>query len=278
MLRTPLRGNASGAVREGSAGTGGRLAAAVLTQENLSGYKQALTEALRTTGRADDALNERFIELKPGLMATLASPTNHLLTGRRGVGKSTTLAVLQRLAQEKDDWVVFVDVETHKSRAYPDVLIEIFLDILKEISPPVYRVDKLPLRRRIGRIKSVLTDLRDAHQEVVQSKEATDSRDRQAGVSLDGAVHRKFLKLTGGGSRSRSRNQTTSQSSQQTRRKEDFLRDLAPPFPSHLRRRQPFAAQARCWSSSTTSTSSRKRCSRRSSTTFTASRSEAKSG
>lgn len=206
----------------------------VLTQENLAEYKQALTEALRTTGRADDGLSARFVELKPGLMATLASPTNHLLTGRRGVGKSTTLAILQRLAQERGDWVVFVDVETHKSRAYPDVLIEIFLDILKDISPPVFRLDKLPLRRRIGRIESVLTDLRDAHQEILQSTEATARQDRQAKVSLEGSVERKFVKLTGGGTRSRNSRKTTSESSKQTRRKEDFLRDLAPAISKSL--------------------------------------------
>ena len=40
--------------------------------------------------------------------------------------------------------------------------------------------DKLGLQRRIGRIKSVLTDLREAHQEVVQSTEATNSREGQA--------------------------------------------------------------------------------------------------
>jgi len=220
--------------RHGSAGAGGNFSGRVLTQDNLSDYKQVLTEALRTTGRADDALSDRFVEFKPGLMATLASPVNHLLTGRRGVGKSTTLAILERQAQEKGDWVVFVDVETHKSRAYPDVVIEIFLDILKEISPPLYRLDKLGLQRRIGRIKSVLTDLKEAHQEVVQSREATNSQEGQAHVSLDASVERKFVKLTGGGSRRRSSSKTTSQTSLQTRRKEEFLRDLAPAISKSL--------------------------------------------
>ena len=31
--------------------------------------------------------------------------------------------------------MIFVDVEQHKSREYPDVLIEIIIDILKEIQP-----------------------------------------------------------------------------------------------------------------------------------------------
>ena len=168
----------------------------MLTRDKLADFKGALSAALRTTSTADDALSARFVELKPGLLSTLGSPANHLITGRRGVGKSTTLAVLQRRAQEKGDWVVFVDVETHKSRAYPDVLIEIILDILNEISPKAYRVDKLSLRRNLGGLKKVLTNLRDAHPEVTESSESEENQARDRGVTLSGSVARKFLKLS----------------------------------------------------------------------------------
>jgi len=67
-----------------------------------------------------------------------------------------------------------------------------------------------------------LTDLKEAHQEVVQSREATNSQEGQAHVSLDASVERKFVKLTGGGSRRRSSSKTTSQTSLQTRRKPEF--------------------------------------------------------
>jgi hypothetical protein len=69
------------------------------------------------------------------MVATLKSGVNHLVTGRRGVGNSTTLAVLQRRAQAEGARVILADVEHHKARQYPDVLIEIIIDILKEIQP-----------------------------------------------------------------------------------------------------------------------------------------------
>ena len=70
----------------------------MLTRNNLQSFKAALSAALRTTNQADDALSHRFVELRPGTVATLEAAVNHLVTGRRGVGKSTTLAVLRRRA------------------------------------------------------------------------------------------------------------------------------------------------------------------------------------
>jgi hypothetical protein len=206
----------------------------MLTKDNLAAFKGALSAALRTTNRADEILSARFVEPKPGLMSTLRSPVNHLLTGRRGVGKSTTLAVLEKTAREAGDWVVFVDVETHKSRAYPDVLIEIVLDILREITPRGYDLRRLPLRRRIARLRDVLTALRDAPPEVVESSESEETRSRESGVTLIGDAARSYAKLSGSTSRSRGARSTTSRAGTHTRRKEDFLRDLAPALSAAL--------------------------------------------
>ncbi|WP_336697309.1 ATP-binding protein [Curtobacterium sp. USHLN213] len=97
----------------------------MLQRDQLEPFKTALTNALRTTKHDDDALSDRFIELTPGLITSLEANVNHLLTGRRGVGKSTTLSILHQRAESKGRRVIFVDVEEHKSRDYPDVLIEI---------------------------------------------------------------------------------------------------------------------------------------------------------
>ena len=86
----------------------------MLTRDNLQQFKSALSAALRTTDQADEALSDRFVELRPGTVATLQAGVNHLVTGRRGVGKSTTLAVLQRRAEEAGARVIFVDVEGHR--------------------------------------------------------------------------------------------------------------------------------------------------------------------
>lgn len=107
----------------------------MLNKDNLQAFKAPLSAALRTKNQADDALSERFIELRPGTLGQLESAVNHLLTGRREVGRSTTLAVLQRRSEEHGARVIFVDVETHKSRQYPDVLIEIVMDILRAVEP-----------------------------------------------------------------------------------------------------------------------------------------------
>ncbi|MEU4693890.1 hypothetical protein [Actinoplanes sp. NPDC023714] len=206
----------------------------MLNRENLDSFKAALSAALRTTNQADDALSNRFVELRPGTVATLQSAVNHLVTGRRGVGKSTTLAVLQRRAEEQGARVIFVDVETHKSRSYPDVLIEIIMDILSEIRPRGWwRPPEWKLRRAVKELHSVLSALRDAGSEVVENVENSQSRSNDVRVRLGGGVAKRFAKLSATTASSWSARTKTSQTSSQTRKKEDFLRDLAPAI-SHV--------------------------------------------
>lgn len=200
----------------------------MLDRGNLQDFKAALSAALRTTNQADDALSDRFVELRPGTVATLESAVNHLVTGRRGVGKSTTLAVLQRRAEERGARVIFVDVETHKSRSYPDVLIEIIIDILQAIQPKGWKRPQRKLRQKVKELLAVLHALRRAGSEVTQSIESDEARTNNLKVSLQGGAAKQYAKLSASAVGSRSRRTKTSESSTQTRRKEDFLRDLAP--------------------------------------------------
>ncbi|WP_157529883.1 hypothetical protein [Microtetraspora niveoalba] len=200
----------------------------MLDRDNLQSFKAALSAALRTTNQADEALSDRFVELRPGTVATLESAVNHLVTGRRGVGKSTTLAVLQRRAEERGARVIFVDVETHKSRSYPDVLIEIIIDILQAIEPKGWKKPQRQLRRKVKELLAVLDALRKAGAEVTQSIESDEARTSDLKVSLRGSVANQYAKLSASAGGSRSRRTKTSETSTQTRRKEDFLRDLAP--------------------------------------------------
>ena len=89
----------------------------LLNRTTLEPFKVALSSALRTTDHENPSLSERFVELRPGIVGTLEAKVNHLVTGRRGVGKSTTLAILQERARRDGSEVIFVDVETHKDRA-----------------------------------------------------------------------------------------------------------------------------------------------------------------
>lgn len=200
----------------------------MLNRDTLQPFKAALSAALRTTNQADDVLSERFVELRPGTVATLESAVNHLVTGRRGVGKSTTLAVLQRRAEERGARVIFVDVETHKSRSYPDVLIEIIMDILQAIRPKGLRAPERRLRRATRNLMSVLAALRDAGGEVLEKRENSQAQTSEMVVNLQGGVARRYAKLSAVAGRTSVRRLQISQSSSRTRKKEDFLRDLAP--------------------------------------------------
>lgn len=157
------------------------------------------------------------------------------MTGRRGVGKSTTLAVLQQRARQDGSEVIFVDVETHKDRAYPDVLIEIILDILEAIRPKLSLLGtNFRLRREIKSLIVVLKALRDSAPEVTRSTEEQDTRANDIAIQLTGGVARRFIKLSGkahGGKSSTSQKTTLSS---YTRKKEEFLRDLAPSIASVL--------------------------------------------
>ncbi|MFD8534909.1 P-loop NTPase family protein [Streptomyces rubrogriseus] len=200
----------------------------MLDRNNLQSFKASLSAALRTTNQADDVLSDRFVELRPGTVATLESAVNHLVTGRRGVGKSTTLAVLQRRAEEQGARVIFVDVETHKSRSYPDVLIEIVIDILREVQPKGWKSPQRGLRGEVKEILAVLEALRNAGAEVTESRESDQTRTSDFKVSLRGGVAKQYAKLSASGGGVRSKRTKTTQTSTQTRRKEEFLRDLAP--------------------------------------------------
>lgn len=105
----------------GSAGNGRRTR--MLTRETIGDFKVALSEALRTTDQEDPTLRERFVELRPGTIGTLQTDANQLLSGGEEWVKSTTLAVLQQEAEKSGRRVISVEIESHKLRAHPDVLI-----------------------------------------------------------------------------------------------------------------------------------------------------------
>lgn len=200
-----------------------------LSRETLGDFKVALTNALRTLEQRDAHIKLRFIELRAGIIALLSTSVNHLLTGRRGVGKSTNLAVLQQTAEETGTKVIFVDVESHKERAYPDVLIEIMLDILVALRPRVFSVGKKwTVRRKMKKLVTVLEYLRDAGPAVTHEAQQLDEGNVQGSILLSGSIAKKFASLAGSWGRSSLRKTSRSTSTSYTKSKEQFLRDLAP--------------------------------------------------
>ena len=200
----------------------------MLTKDNIETFKTALSVALRTTREADDELSDRFVELRPGMLSALEAPVNNLITGRRGVGKSTTLAILHRRAEENGAKVIFVDVEHHKSREYPDVLIEILSDILATARPPRFNRKARKARRNTKRLIAILRTLATSAPEITTTTTNGSNRRSESGITLRGGIARQYAQLTAGVGRSRNRYTSTATSSSHTRKKEEILRDLLP--------------------------------------------------
>jgi hypothetical protein len=200
----------------------------LLTQTTLGPFKKALTDAFRTTDQQDKTLAPRFIDMNPGNLDLLQAKVNQLLTGRRGVGKSTTFAVFQQSVEQQGAKVIFVDVESHKLRAYPDVLIELITDILGAVQPRwAPTPSRLKARKDIRAIIDVLSFLRQAGPELTQQDELTEAEARNVEVALHGEIAKKFMKLSAAGSSNSYRSTNRKVTTGYTKRKEEFLRDLA---------------------------------------------------
>ncbi|MCV7215023.1 hypothetical protein H7J51_06970 [Mycobacterium crocinum] len=159
----------------------------------LGDLREGLAEAARTDELNAARTVERFVELSPGHEGTLRARQHHLLSGRRGTGKSTLLHVVRAHLRESEVPVAVVDMEKFKNRPFPDVLVEILITLLDELRPPVrlktfFR--DLGLRRRFKASHRELTAmLRDPQS---WSKELRRSSNKSSGlaakVSLEGGA------------------------------------------------------------------------------------------
>jgi hypothetical protein len=77
------------------------------------------------------------VELRPGIEDTLKAQRHHLITGRRGTGKSTLLHVVRRRLRQEGSPVAVIDMEKYKGRPFPGVLIEILIALLDEVKPRI---------------------------------------------------------------------------------------------------------------------------------------------
>lgn len=74
-----------------------------LAYDRLGSLKLALAEAARTDETNASRTAERFVELRPGITETLMARRHHLITGRRGTGKSTLLHVVRQRLRGRGD-------------------------------------------------------------------------------------------------------------------------------------------------------------------------------
>lgn len=119
--------------------------------------------------------------MQPGLIATLLSRSHHVIQGRRGTGKSTVLQVLNHRANQENIPVAIVDMEHHKHRKYPDVLVEVLIDALDRLRPKPshwYRFwQHARLRRQVftltGKLRIILQDPDVINRAVKRTRDAT---------------------------------------------------------------------------------------------------------
>lgn len=168
----------------------------------LADLREGLAEAARTDELNAARAVERFVELSPGHESTLRARQHHLLSGRRGTGKSTLLHVVRAHLRTSDVPVAVVDMEKFKNRPFPDVLVEILITLLDELRPQVrfktvFR--DLKLRRRFKNSRKELRAmLRDPQS---WSKELKRSSSKSVGlaakVSLAGRASASALGAAG---------------------------------------------------------------------------------
>ena len=182
-----------------------------VTYSELGPLRQALAEAARTDESNADQTIARFVELRPGLKATLCARRHHLLAGRRGTGKSTLLHVVRRQLREEGAPVAVIDMERFKGRPFPDVLIEILIALLDEVKPRVRlgsAIRDLRLRRQFRTTRRELDILLRDPQSLTKQVERGEKASRRSSAGAAARVNPGYAdaggSLAAGAQRSRS--------------------------------------------------------------------------
>lgn len=164
----------------------GSSAAIGVRYEGLGPLRKALAEAARTDESNAEQIIARFVELRPGIQDTLMAGRHHLITGRRGTGKSTLLHLVRQKLREQGVPVAVIDMEKFKGRPFPDVLIEILIALLDEVEPsirPKSLIRDLRIRRQFKRSRRELRVLLKDPQSVTRKMQRENEQARKAGVT-----------------------------------------------------------------------------------------------
>jgi hypothetical protein len=177
-----------------------------LTDEQVVKLFPALAEA----ARANQQTADRFVPPRTGILEETASRRHQFVFGRRGVGKSTLLRKVESGGKDSQRDVIFVDIETLRGRPYPDVLIELLIELLtaldKRLAPSLLRLDlrvsRMGARRGVRDLVITLRRLLDDPQ--VAERTIREMRSKRFGASgaagLDLTVLKRVrAKVEGGG-------------------------------------------------------------------------------
>jgi energy-coupling factor transporter ATP-binding protein EcfA2 len=219
---------------------------AELRVESVGDVRKALAEAVRTDESSADRVYERFIELRPGMTDKLAARRHHLLTGRRGTGKSTLLHVVRKSLQDQGIAVATVDMERFKGREFPDVLIEILVALLDEMPSPVrprYLYNDLRLKWDAKRLARTLSTILSDPQSVIRRVERKAARDASASGALSGGIDTSHGKASARIAAGRSSTATDTSEAEFEELKIERLQQLAPRIAAVLTRLVNHSAQ-----------------------------------
>ena len=148
-----------------------------------------LAEAARASQRTVDS----FVPPRLGLVEETFARRHQLVFGRRGVGKSTLLRMIERHATERGDPVVYIDLETLRGIPYPDVLIQLLIKLCSQLGENVKapkggglrdRLAAVRARRRLSKLSGALGGLLEAPQEAEHTVSKLKRRAAKAGASV----------------------------------------------------------------------------------------------
>jgi hypothetical protein len=120
----------------------------------------ALIPALAEAARANESTLDRFVAPRTGIVEEAAARRHQFVLGRRGVGKSSLLRKVQKdLGDRETGIAVFIDLETYRGVPYPDVLIQLLMELFTALDDAIVdRSRRHPIRRlRLRRSRTRLT-------------------------------------------------------------------------------------------------------------------------
>lgn len=203
-----------------------------ISDDQLPGLLRALADA----ARADQRTADRFVPPRIGILEETSARRHQFVLGRRGVGKSTLLRKIESLGRETESAVVFIDVETLRNRPYPDVLIEMLIELLSglkdRLKPDAWyrldqRVQRVRIRRRLRKLTATLRRL--LAQPQVAQRTVRDLQSQASRASAGGGFRLRMhgLRAEMGGKGTRDRSSEESSEGVEERTKMDGLLSAA---------------------------------------------------
>lgn len=163
---------------------------AALSDDEVTRLLPILTERARASSKTADA----FRPPRTGIVEQVGAGWHHFVVGRRGVGKSMLLLNIERSAVSAGQPAVYIDIETLRDNPYPDVLVRLLIELVREldrhlggIGRPFFK--RRGARRRLRRLGERLDVLLRDPQQASYKLQDSHKRDRRSALGAGGSVH-----------------------------------------------------------------------------------------